>query len=81
MKAINLLKEFREIDDEGLHREIDEAIKELEDLQNRGCENCKYNKEQDDFMIFCDKNLCIDGSKMMWHTFTKDFCCNHWESK
>jgi hypothetical protein len=57
-----------------------EAMKELEELQSRSCENCKYNKEQDDLMIYCDKNLCIDGSKMKWHSF-KDFCCNYWESK
>ena len=38
-----------------------EAIEDLESLQNRKCENCKYNKEQDivflvkpqhNFMIF-----------------------------
>ncbi|MFY4822056.1 hypothetical protein ACOTVO_04730 [Aliarcobacter butzleri] len=58
-----------------------EAIDELEALQNRSCSNCKYNKEQDGFMIFCDKEMCQDGSKMMWHSFTKDFCCNKWEVK
>lgn len=58
-----------------------EAIDELQDLKNRKCENCKYNKEQDDFMIFCDKEMCQDNSKMMWHSFTKDFCCKYWESK
>lgn len=35
---------------------INEAIKELEDLQNRSCDNCIHNKDQDDLMIFCDKN-------------------------
>lgn len=29
-----------------------EAIDELQDLQNRKCENCKYNKKQDNFMIY-----------------------------
>lgn len=60
---------------------VEEAIKELEDLKNRSCKNCKYNKEQDDFMIFCDKEICQNNSKMMWHSFTKDFCCKYWESK
>ena len=50
-------------------------------LQNRSCANCKYNKEQDNFMIFCDKTMCQDGSKMMWHSFTKDFNCKYWEPK
>ena len=59
--------------------DFNEAIKELQDLQNRTCENCKYNKEQDNFMIFCDKTMCQDGSKMMWHSFTKDFSCKFWE--
>ena len=58
-----------------------EAIKELEDLKNRKCDNCKHNKEQDDFMIFCDKEIGKDGYKMMWHGFTKDFCCKYWELK
>ena len=61
--------------------EINEAIKELEELENRSCSNCKYNKEQDNFMIFCDRVMCEDGSKMMWHSFTKHFCCNRWENK
>lgn len=53
----------------------------LKDLQSRSCENCKYNKKQDNFMIFCDKEMCQDGSKMMWHSFTKDFSCKFWESR
>lgn len=82
MKALNILKYLyngAEIGMPSLNK-IDEAIKELEELQSRSCENCKYNKEQDDSMIFCDKEMCIDGSRMMWHSF-KDFCCNYWESK
>ncbi len=53
----------------------------LKDLQNRSCKNCKYNKKQDNFMIFCDKEMCQDGSKMMWHSFTKDFSCKFWECR
>ena len=90
MKALEILKAIEE--QEGTHLWLDdgsgypkkyiiEAIKELKDLENRSCDNCKHNKEQDDFMIFCDAVLCQDGSKMMWHSFTKDFCCNKWEAK
>ena len=53
----------------------------IEKYENRSCDNCKHNKEQDNFMIFCDAVACQDGSKMMWHSFTKDFCCNKWKSK
>ena len=59
MKALELLKDYRNIDFgcnmEGLHNEIDEAIKELEDLQNKNKSLVKtlekYNKEMID-----DKN-------------------------
>ena len=84
MKALELLYQYQQADEIAggyMSEPIAEAIKEVEDLQNRSCENCKYNKEQDDFMIFCDKEMCPDGSKMMWHSFTKDFCCKYWELK
>ena len=85
MKALEYLKKEREIKKHcadvawGYYdKSIDEAIKELEDLKNRSCENCKYNKEQDNFMIFRNKVMCQDGSKMMWYSFTKDFSCKYW---
>ena len=65
--------------------EILEQNKIIDDIydyfESRNCGNCKYNKKEDGFMIFCDSVMCQDGSKMMWHSFTKDFCCNKWESK
>lgn len=65
-----------------LDLDLDSVIDVIyDDFESMCCENCKYNKEQDGFMIFCDKEMCQDGSKMMWHSFTKDFCCNKWESK
>ena len=83
-KTIDYLYRLKQANDEMGNYEafnLYEAIKELEDLQNRSCDNCEYNKEQDDFMIFCDKEMCQDNSKMMWHSFTKDFYCKYWESK
>ena len=50
-------------------------------FESKTCENCKYNKQQDGFMIFCDKVVCKDGSRMMWHSYTKDFGCNKWEER
>ena len=82
MKALEILKDIRNIETEYNHlkkHRFDQAIEELEALHNRSCDNCKHNKKQDNFMIFCDKEMCQDGSKMMWHSFTKDFCCNKWE--
>lgn len=85
MKATNILKQI--VSDYQtkyiLNRkeQIKEAIKELQELENRSCSNCKYNKEQDNFMIFCDCVMCEDGSKMMWHSFTKHFGCKKWENK
>ena len=86
MKALKLLKQNRKYHlrisiNSSITRQYDKAIKELEDFKDRSCENCKYNKEQDNGMIFCDKVTCLDGSKMMWHSFTKDFSCKNWESK
>ena len=60
---------------------IDTINQVYDGLESRNCGNCKYNKKEDGFMIFCDSVMCQDGSKMMWHSFTKDFCCNKWESK
>ena len=82
MKAIEILNNINVWGDvTEVEEQINEAIKELEELENRSCSNCKYNKEQDNFMIFCDCVMCEDGSKMMWHSFTKHFCCNKWENK
>ena len=83
-KALELLYQYQQADEIAggyMSKSIEEAIKELEDFKNRSCENCKYNKEQDNDMIFCDKVACLDGSKMMWHSFTKDFSCKNWESR
>ena len=66
---------------EKYNEEMIDLRKENQDLKNRSCATCKYNKEQDNFMIFCDKEMCQDGSKMMWHSFTKDFYCKYWELK
>ena len=82
MKAIEILNNINVWGDvTEVEEQINEAIKELEELENRSCSNCKYNKEQDIFMIFCDRVMCEDGSKMMWHSFIKHFGCKKWENK
>ncbi len=85
MKALEYLKKEREIKkhcadvawgyyDKG----IDEAIEELEELQNRSCATCKYGRSfHFDEDIECMKlyeatqGLC----------FEKDFYCKNWEPK
>lgn len=45
MKALELLREMRNIEnnyDHLISHRFDEAIKELEELQNRICDGCKY---------------------------------------
>lgn len=52
------------------------AIKELEELENRSCENCKHFEEIND--------KCNNGVMTNWkHEIDcpYDFSCNSWESK
>lgn len=67
---------------EEARQDVHNLIEEIYDyFENRTCENCIHNKEQDGFMIFCDAVACEDGSKIMWHSYTKDFGCNKFEPK
>ena len=81
-EVIEKLKNIQiNLEDDYKNYEMNNIDSLISDIENRKCENCKYNKKQDNFMIFCDKEMCQDNSKMMWHSFTKDFCCKYWESK
>lgn len=69
--------------DEGLHTakiykiKILEAIAELEALNNRSCNNCKYGMQyvnSEDF--WCDNSVDVGMG-----TVYADFYCNRWESK
>ena len=84
LKALDLLKTLR---DDYIHGELDsdinEAIKELEELQSRSCGNCKYNYyDKEDAILMCtneDNNQeYLHNSKMQ---ITLDFSCNKWEVK
>lgn len=78
IKASSVLtkKESIEIDED--IKQIDEAIAELEALQQRICEGCKYRS-------FLDKTLTnkvTNGFCMENGFFTKvGFCCNRYEAK
>lgn len=52
---------------------INKAIKELEELQNRSCNNCEY---------YSRIGSCDNKESMMFDKLSFDsFCCNKWESK
>ena len=91
MKAIELLEYMRtgmEPEYPSVHR-IDRAIKELEDLQNRNCSNCKYTDDEY-FDLFCinpdvvnQHNQLFGDGQPMYDNFkvSANFSCNKWESK
>ena len=51
---------------------LQECIKELEDLQNRSCENCKYCSFIIDSSIKCDFFECYQQKSLKF--------CGNWES-
>ena len=83
MKALELLKEDRDYclsinNDKSIIEKYDEAIKELEDLQNRTCKNCKFGMTYH----FDDEVECFKiEADTQGIYFASDFCCNKWESK
>ena len=58
---------------------INEAIKELEDLENRSCENCKFKYVVDSMCTECRCNESpIDYIDFDCFPF---FSCSEWKSK
>lgn len=56
---------------------INEAIKELEDLENRSCTNCKYW-----FYKTLETNIETCNFGLISHDYKSDsFCCNKWEKE
>ena len=56
---------------------IDEAIKELEELENRSCDNCEYW-----FYKTLETNIETCNFGLISHDYESDsFCCNKWEPK
>ena len=82
MRALELLKDYKNIDFgcnmDDLHSQIDEAIKELEEIKNRSCSTCKYGRS-----FHFDKDIeCMklyDATQGL--CFEKDFYCKNWEQK
>ena len=88
MKAIELLKDY--IEDESRLGDlnyahysniidyVNEAIVELEDIQNRSCDNCKHYKQSSSQDYKSCYEIKINGFNL---ESEKDFYCNKWESK
>ena len=84
MKALEIFKNvssingFRELQLVISKDKLDEAIKELEDIQNKSCVTCRYGQS-----FHFDKDIeCMklyDATQGL--CFEKDFYCKNWESK
>ena len=69
--------------------EVEKAIAELEELQYRSCESCKYyqycsiengwTKSALPYYVCSNEHLDADGS--WFRPYSKDFSCNKWEPK
>ena len=91
MKALEILnlKIVEQVLNPENREKLYEAIEELEELQNRSCENCKYTDDEY-FDLFCinpdvinqHAHLFGDGQSM-YDNFkvSANFGCNKWESK
>ena len=91
MKALDYLHRMKQLNEEmGCEAiNINEAIEELEELQNRSCENCKYTDDEY-FDLFCinpdvinQHNHLFGDGQSMYDNFkvSANFGCNKWESK
>ena len=78
MKALEVLNTIStELCNEYANNAIDLAIKELEELESRSCENCKYW-----FYKTLETNIETCNFGLISHDYQSDsFCCNKWEAK
>lgn len=85
MKAIRVLKIVLKDTIKSRERAyLEEAIKELEELENRSCGNCEdFDNEMDcDSFGFCTNNENNKDYNGYDAIRTRDnFCCNKWKNK
>ena len=88
MKALKILKSAEQLGFSNKQIIISEyklnkAIKELEELQNRSCYNCKYILDTETIGNFCEYNdRCSDERiSVDYVSNIKDFYCSKWEQK
>ena len=86
MKTLKLLKQLKNYfgaSEVLVQTQLDEAIKELEDLQNRKCANCEFwNKDCRNFPLnttgFCTFYGIANGDFEI--DMQENFCCNKWKN-
>ena len=79
-EAIELLKFFKDRKNTKITTmiKVQSCIAELEALQQRSCEGCKYGTVYlGTDRKWCEANIQQDGMT----TVDKDFCCNKYEAK
>lgn len=79
MKALDFIKEIELFYSMDKHdaKKCNEAIKELEELENRSCDNCEYW-----FYKTLETNIETCNFGLISHDYQSDsFCCNKWKSK
>jgi hypothetical protein len=75
-KIIEMLNAINEDDcSSDVNNMINQAIDELEDMKNRKCQNCKYEKLSKE--RYLPHHQCLKLVSSVGY----DFCCNKWESK
>jgi len=81
MKALEILNNINVWGDvTEVEEQINEAIVEIEALENRSCGDCKFCK--DTYVINIGSYTCHNiKSWMNQSNIIKDFCCNKWENK
>ena len=65
----------------GLHKLMIDLIEELEELENRSCDNCNFSNID---TYFTDYGKCEKGYGFLFNgnvEVIKDFCCNKWEKE
>lgn len=80
MKALDLLKNIdRKCCTDRVNGLLDLAIKELEELENRSCDNCTHlriTQFRDYEKATCTNENC---DEMFDSDVGNNFCCNKWE--
>lgn len=79
MIALDFIKEVELFYSMDKHdaKKCNEAIKELEELENRSCDNCEYW-----FYKTLETNIETCNFGLISHDYQSDsFCCNKWKSK
>ena len=63
--------------------QLDETIRELEELNSRSCYNCSYYEFNKGFgiAVCCNQDNSQEHCSYAKMQIEEDFCCKKWESK